>query len=359
MTTDCSLATLFDSFPEAVLVFQDNRILYRNPAADRIFSGLETDAPVPEELAVLLEGAPAPAVAAGKLGERTYAVTVQEIGGGIMAVLRPAGTPTTGPGLERLCFRLRQETAGLAMALQRLDPTEGELDEERARRHLAAANQGLYRLLRLTDHLEFLDRTDEELYHPRPLDLAGFCRELGAQVESVCRMAGSQFLYESELVSLITMGDERLLRRLILSLVSNSIKAAGEEGRLGLRLSLAKDRKRALLTVWDSGEGLKEGELARLFGELEQEPPSLDPREGLGLGLDAVRRIAELHGGAVMVEGRPQDSLRCVVSLPVRAPEGRMLLEGHKADYAGGFSPLLVELSDVLPVRLFLPEDLM
>ena len=39
-------------------------------------------------------------------------------------------------------------------------------------------------------------------------------RELGAQVESVCRSAGLGFTYESEVESLLTTGDERLLRRL-------------------------------------------------------------------------------------------------------------------------------------------------
>ena len=123
-----------------------------------------------------------------------------------------------------------------------------------------------------------------------------------------------------------------------------------------LVIKRTRTRGRALLTVWDSGGGLQESDLSRLFGG---GPKSLDPREGLGLGLDAVRRAARLHGGVVMVEGRPEEGLRCVVSLPIRAPEGESTLRTPRADYSGGFSPVLVELSDVLPLELFLPEELM
>lgn len=349
-------ARLFDGFPEAVLLMAEGAVRYRNPAAARLFPGLADGGPAPEALTALLEGVSPPAVLSGDLAGGPCTVTVQDAGEEKLVILRAGVRRAAGPDLERLAVRLRQEAAAMAAALQHLDPTEGEPGEEKARRYLAAANQGLYRLMRLCDHLEFVERPDEAVYRPEPLDLAGFCRELAGEVESVCRLAGYRFTYETELASLVTTGDERLLRRLILSLVSNALKAAGEGGGLGLKL--AKRGERAVLWVWDGGRGLEGGELSKLFGGAADLPPSLDPGEGLGLGLDAVRRIAELHGGAVLMEARPDRGLRCTVSLPIRRPEGRTVLRSPRADYSGGFSPLLVELSDVLPVELFLPEDL-
>lgn len=167
-------------------------------------------------------------------------------------------------------------------------------------------------------------------------------------------MSGYRFSYETELVTLLTVGDEALLRRLVLSLVSNAMKAAGAGGALGARL--AKRRGRAVLTVWDRGKGLEAEDLARLFGG-EARGVSMDPGEGLGLGLEAVRRIARLHGGFLMMEGRPEEGLRAVVSLPVQPPEAGVGLRSPGGEYAGGFSPVLVELSDVLSARVFAPED--
>lgn len=149
--------------------------------------------------------------------------------------------------------------------------------------------------MRLADHLEFADARDQDLYRPAPLDMAGFCRELFREVESVCAMSGYRFSYETELVTLLTVGDEALLRRLVLSLVSNAMKAAGAGGALGARL--AKRRGRAVLTVWDRGKGLEAEDLARLFGG-EARGVSMDPGEGLGLGLEAVRLHRAASTGA-------------------------------------------------------------
>ena len=165
--------------------------------------------------------------------------------------------------------------------------------------------------------------------------------------------AGYGFAYESELASLLTLGDPSLLRRMLLALLSNAMKAAGPGGKLGLRL--ARSGQRAVLTVWDGGNGLAEGDLSLLFGG---EPDGGRAGTGLGTGLESVRRIAALHGGSVMVASREGDGLRVVVSLPIRDTAG-MFLRAPAASYdpSGGFSPLLLELSDVLPAELYRPED--
>ena len=58
-----------------------------------------------------------------------------------------------------------------------------------------------------------------------------------------------------------------------------------------------------------------------------------------------------------MMEGRPEEGLRAVVSLPVQPPEAGVGLRSPAGEYAGGFSPVRVERSDVLSARVFAPED--
>ena len=72
---------------------------------------------------------------------------------------------------------------------------------------------------------------------------------------------------------------------------------------------------------------------------------------GLGVGLSAARQIAALHGGAVMLESRSGKGVRAAFSLPVQPPEGCGTLRTPSpvGDVTGGFSPVLVELADLLP----------
>ena len=343
------LQAIFDRFPDPVLLVREGKIAYCNPPAN--LEGLKAGDCPPWELEGT-EGQGRPAVLMGELRGRPCRIHIQPLENGLLLMVRaePEGVPL--PALERVTFQLRQEMTGLSAALQRMFPQGGEKRAEQQKKYMAAASQGLCRLLRLTGHLEFLSIPDKELYQPAPLDLAGFCHSLARQVESVCRSAGRTFSYELEESSLITVGDEALLTRLLLDLLSNALRAAGPEGTAGLRLG--RRRNRAVVTVWNSG---KEADLSRIFAGPEGTPP-LEPGAGLGLGLSAARRIAALHGGTLMMESSPEKGLRAVLSLPIRRPEEGMQLRSPQADYRGGFPTLLVELSNVLPAELYDPEEM-
>ena len=250
-----------------------------------------------------------------------------------------------------LLEQLREQMNNLSASIQLLSPVVREKGGEKYDPYLAILNQSLYRIMRMLGNVEFLQLEEGD----RPdrlqgsLDLAGLCRELAAQVTPLAELVGVSFSYEEEKGSLLTRGDSRLLRRMLLELISNALKAAGEGGRTGLRLAVRQDR--AVLTVWDDGPGLPPPEEER---ELLHRP------DGLGLGLRVARRIAALHGGAIVFEQREDRGSRAVVSLPIQPPEGGTVLRTPRADWdrSGGFSDLMVELSAVLPYEAFLPADL-
>lgn len=251
-----------------------------------------------------------------------------------------------------LVEQFREQMNNLAAAVQLLTPVVQEKAGEQYEPYLAILHQSMYRMMRMLGNLEYLQLPEDEITVERTsLDLAGLCRTLGKQVASLAEQAGLAFTYEEEKSSLITTGDGAQLRRMLLGLISNAFRAAGKGGRTGLRLAVREDR--AVLTVWDDGPGLPPPD-----PEAEQNP--LHRPDGLGLGLRVARRIAALHGGAIVFEQREDRGSRAVVSLPIQPPEGGGVLRTPRTDWdrSGGFSDLMVELSAVLPYEAFLPRDL-
>ena len=63
----------------------------------------------------------------------------------------------------------------------------------------------------------------------------------------------------------------------------------------------------------------------------------------------------QAHGGTVLLQSQPGEGTDVLLSLPVGTPEDPSLLKSPSVhvDQSGGFSPALVELSDVLPPELF------
>lgn len=104
------------------------------------------------------------------------------------------------------------------------------------------------------------------------------------------------------------IGDPLRLTQVLLNLLSNASKFT-EQGQITLRVSLEQrsaDRVELLFAVEDTGIGMSEAEIARLFQAFSQADVSTTRRYGgTGLGLSICQRLLELMGGSITVLSRP------------------------------------------------------
>ena len=101
----------------------------------------------------------------------------------------------------------------------------------------------------------------------------------------------------------VVHSDPVLLERILRNLVTNALRYTH---RGGVVVGCRRRGNDWSLEVWDSGEGIKPGELERIFEEFYQvEPSPHAPMRGLGLGLAIVRRLAQLLAHDVTVASRP------------------------------------------------------
>jgi signal transduction histidine kinase len=100
-----------------------------------------------------------------------------------------------------------------------------------------------------------------------------------------------------------------MLRRAVLNLVLNAVDAMPGGGEIVI--TACRTRQGLELEVADSGPGLSDRDRARVF-----EPFFTTKSGGIGLGLSIVFRIAEAHGGAVLVRNCPQGGAAFTLHLP-------------------------------------------
>lgn len=100
-------------------------------------------------------------------------------------------------------------------------------------------------------------------------------------------------------------GDETMLMRLFINLISNSITYRKENGLT--RISLSSDGNLITGSVSDNGIGIEKDKLDKIWKRFYQVNParSSGEREGAGLGLPMVKWITEAHGGTVCAESTP------------------------------------------------------
>lgn len=110
-------------------------------------------------------------------------------------------------------------------------------------------------------------------------------------------------------------GDEELVQQLWLNLLSNAIKFTGEGGNISVKLRRVVGGLR--VEIADDGIGMSPETQQRIFEKFYQGDGS-HSREGNGLGLSIVKRILDLHGGAIKYESAPGAGTTCTVTLPDR-----------------------------------------
>lgn len=108
-------------------------------------------------------------------------------------------------------------------------------------------------------------------------------------------------------------GDRVRLEQVAANLVDNALKYTPPGGRV--TVDVAREAERAVLRVRDTGTGIRDDELPRIWERLFRGDTSRTER-GLGLGLSLVKAVVEAHGGAVSVQSSPGAGSTFSVFLP-------------------------------------------
>lgn len=101
----------------------------------------------------------------------------------------------------------------------------------------------------------------------------------------------------------IIISDGEVLRKIVMNLVSNAIKYTAAGGKVEITASYLADIDRVVIRVADTGFGIPEDDMERIFQRFTQSVQRGDARKnGSGLGLFLVRTLAEKLGGEIRVE---------------------------------------------------------
>jgi two-component system cell cycle sensor histidine kinase/response regulator CckA len=176
------------------------------------------------------------------------------------------------------------------------------------REDLEMVKLGFERISEIVRRLRAFYRPAEE--EMEPTDINGVVERVLALVGhqlSLGQVAVKRELAEQEL---LVLGSAGQLEQVLVNLVVNAQEAMPQGGELTVRTALRDDM--AQLQVSDTGQGMSEEEMSRLF------KPFYSGKEGkgLGLGLWISHNIIEGHGGHIEVESGVSQGTTFTVSLP-------------------------------------------
>jgi len=155
--------------------------------------------------------------------------------------------------------------------------------------------------------------------------------------------------FDADSCSTVIRTDPNLIGEIIQNFVSNAIRYT-EQGTVHLGCEEIGDKLRVKVT--DTGIGIQEDQLEEIFKEFHQCRTPGSIKEGFGLGLAIVRRLADLLGHDVTVESRPGEGSCFCISMPLveeTSDAGSVAVPNSTAPDEGG-SGLIILIEDDVTV---------
>jgi heavy metal sensor kinase len=168
---------------------------------------------------------------------------------------------------------------------------------------------------RLLEDMLVLARADSHQGDLRfePVDLADVLTDVHEKARPLAEAKHQSLAVESNGSARVS-GDRASLRRLLWTLVDNAIKYTPAGGHIELALDSRESEAR--VTVRDSGIGIPEAMLPRVFERFFRVDPSRTQVDGSGLGLAIAKWIADMHQAAISVKSMEGCGTTCQVVFP-------------------------------------------
>lgn len=136
-----------------------------------------------------------------------------------------------------------------------------------------------------------------------PMDIKAMAYTVQQLVEPIAIKQGVTFINEvDETFCLLT--DSTRCKQILINLISNAIKYNKKKGNVTLKIELADDNQFLRIEVEDTGIGLTEAEIEKIFVAFERLGAETTDIEGTGIGLTLTKELVVLMGGEIGVNSQ-------------------------------------------------------
>lgn len=294
------LSNALSMIDTAAMVTDSDEIVYMNDKAialaEEDFTGKHRNALLPLHI---LKNQADSFTATALIGKTDCTVSCKRTGDYAILTFVPLDKKVDIPG--RIISDMRSAMSNIKFA----DTCIYEIAEESSNASLSEyttiINRNYYRVRRSLENIGVLSaiREGSVIFQPEPIEISDMIDEIVNTLNVMLRGKNIEMSYYGN-EDLRFVIDRALFQQLMLNLISNSIAACPNGGKIAV--SAKKTDRHLILYVDDNGRGIAPEELPQIFTQYKSS--TAEKPSGCGLGLAVSSAIAELHGGAVILESR-------------------------------------------------------
>lgn len=214
--------------------------------------------------------------------------------------------------------------------------------------------QNCYRLLRLVNNLIDITKLDAGYFELEleEENIVSVVEDITMSCVEYIENKGLEIEFDTEVEEKIIACDPEKIERIVLNLLSNSIKFTPKGGKITVNLFDKEDE--IIISIKDTGIGMPKEKIDVIFDRFIQVDKSFTrSHEGSGIGLSLVKSLVEMHGGSISVGSEYEKGSEFIIRFPVKClsetdkyeKEINMFKEEEKNE--GSVERINVEFSDI------------
>lgn len=253
---------------------------------------------------------------------------------------------------SNISHELRTPVNVIMSALQMCEifKKENSLDnnKDKLNKYFTIMKQNCYRLIKLVNNLIDITRIDSGYLS---LDLNNYnivnvVEDIVLSVADYIENKGINLVFDTEVEEKTIACDPDKIERIILNLLSNSIKFTKPGGSIFINMREEEDS--IIISVKDTGIGIPIEKQKLIFERFVQVDKSLSRNnEGSGIGLSLVKSLVEMHGGSITLSSIPDMGSQFIIKIPAATLPQSMNLYNNKYINQSNTERINIEFSDI------------
>ncbi|NFL97284.1 PAS domain-containing sensor histidine kinase [Clostridium botulinum] len=248
--------------------------------------------------------------------------------------------------LSNISHELKTPLNVIFTAVQLLGFYEKDVDYEKQDKYLKLIKQNCYRLMKLINNL--LDTTKLDSGYLKlnlvNYNIVNLIEEITLSVTSYAESKGINIIFDTNVEEKIIAVDTDKIERIILNLLSNSIKFTNPGGNIFVNVKDCGEN--VYIHVKDTGVGIPSDKLESIFERFFQVDKTLKKnKEGTGIGLHLVKSFVEMHNGTVTIKSELGKGTEFIIKLPAVVCEKQV--KSKNIIYEANIERINMEFSDI------------
>lgn len=222
-------------------------------------------------------------------------------------------------------------------------------EDDKLNRYLKIMKQNCFRLLRLINNIIDITKIDSGYFeiNLENTNIVSVIENICLSVVEYIENKSIEFVFDTSVEERIMALDSDKIERVLLNLLSNSIKFTNAGGKISV--SLHEEADNFIISIKDTGRGIPEDKLDLIFDRFRQVDKSLARNhEGSGIGLALVKSLVEMHGGSIIAKSTYGEGSEFIITLPITLASSNSYIISENT-YAGSSSVerITIEFSDI------------